>query len=110
MIALFLVLAIVNAVICFLIAYPLAYFIAFKEEILKISSCFCLLIPFWTNFLLHVYAWFYVLERQGFLNNLLLQLDLISRTSDSPKFPFCHHHHDGLLLSSLHGAADLLLL
>lgn len=69
--------AIFNVILCFLIAYPLAYFIAFRGKRLKSGLLFLLLIPFWTNFLLHVYAWFYVLEKHGFLNNLLLQIGLI---------------------------------
>lgn len=66
-----------NAIICFLIAYPLAYFMAFRGKKFKNSLLFLLVIPFWTNFLLHVYAWFFVLEREGCLNNLLRALGLI---------------------------------
>ncbi len=72
-----LVLAFINVILCFLIAYPLAYFLAFKGRRIKNFLLFLLLIPFWTNFLLHVYAWFYVLERHGFLNNILIQIGLI---------------------------------
>jgi len=70
-------LALSTTLICLSIAYPLAYFIAFSKKKFKNIGLFLLLIPFWTNFLLHVYAWFYVLEKQGFLNNLLLSLNLI---------------------------------
>jgi len=70
-------LGLANATICFCIAYPLAYFMAFRAHKFKNLLLFLLLIPFWTNFLLHVYAWFFVLERNGFLNNLLKTLGLI---------------------------------
>lgn len=76
-IAFSLLLALANTILCFLLAYPLAYFLAFKERKIKNFLLFLLLIPFWTNFLLHVYAWFYVLEKHGFLNNLLLQFGLV---------------------------------
>ncbi len=76
-IAFSLILALANVILCFLIAYPLAYFLAFKGKKIKNFLLFLLLIPFWTNFLLHVYAWFYVLEKHGFLNNLLQQVGLI---------------------------------
>jgi spermidine/putrescine transport system permease protein len=66
-----------NALLCFLIAYPLAYFMAFRGKKFKNLLLFLLIIPFWTNFLLHVYAWFFVLEREGFLNNLLKAIGLI---------------------------------
>jgi spermidine/putrescine transport system permease protein len=75
-----LLLAISNGCICLLLAYPLAYFLAFRGKRFRDICLFLLLIPFWTNFLLHVYAWFYVLEKQGFLNNLLTTLGWI----DSP--------------------------
>jgi spermidine/putrescine transport system permease protein len=76
-IGLSLLLAVSNSIICFCVAYPLAYFIAFQGKRFKNTLLFLLLIPFWTNFLLHVYAWFYVLEKHGFLNNLLKGLGLI---------------------------------
>lgn len=72
-------LAITNAILCFLIAYPLAYYIAFRGKRFKSTLLFLLLIPFWTNFLLHIYAWFYVLEKHGFINNLLASLGLIDQ-------------------------------
>lgn len=75
-----LLLALGNALLCLLIAYPLAYFIAFTGKRFKNLLLFLLIVPFWTNFLLHVYAWFFVLEREGFLNNILFKLGII----DSP--------------------------
>ena len=74
-----LLLALSNTVICLCIAYPVAYFLAFTGKRFKNFFLFLLLIPFWTNFLLHVYAWFYVLENQGFVNNLLLYLGVIQK-------------------------------
>lgn len=71
-------LAIGNAILCLLIAYPLAYFLAFTGKRFKNVFLFLLIVPFWTNFLLHVYAWFFVLEKEGFLNNLLRALGIIS--------------------------------
>jgi spermidine/putrescine transport system permease protein len=72
-----LLLAISNALLCLCIAYPLAYFLAFTGKRFKNLFLFLLIVPFWTNFLLHVYAWFFVLEREGFLNNLLRMLGII---------------------------------
>jgi len=71
------VLALATACFALLIAYPLAHFIAFKGRRYKTLMLFFLLVPFWTNFLLHVYAWFFVLEREGFLNTVLQTLGLI---------------------------------
>ncbi len=71
-------LALFTAVVCLVISYPISYIIAFKAGRYKIPLLFLLIVPFWTNFLLHVYAWFFVLERGGFLNTLLLKTGIIS--------------------------------
>lgn len=70
-------LALSTAFFSLLIAYPLAHFIAFKGGRYKTLMLFFLIVPFWTNFLLHVYAWFFVLEREGFLNTLLMSFGLV---------------------------------
>jgi len=72
-----LILGLSNTILCFAIAFPLAYFMAFTGRKHKNTLLFFLIVPFWTNFLLHVYAWFYVLEKHGFLNNLLIKLGII---------------------------------
>jgi spermidine/putrescine transport system permease protein len=72
-------LALGNAILCLLIAYPLAYFLAFTGKRYKNFFLFLLIVPFWTNFLLHVYAWYFVLEKEGFLNNLLRFLGIIDK-------------------------------
>ena len=56
-----LVLALSNASLCFLIAYPVAYFLAFRVRHLRNLLLFLLVLPFWANFLVQVYAWFFVL-------------------------------------------------
>ncbi|MBF5059609.1 ABC transporter permease [Candidatus Neptunochlamydia vexilliferae] len=70
-------LALCTALISLSIAYPLAHFIAFKGGRYKTLMLFFLIVPFWTNFLLHVYAWFFVLEREGFLNTALKSVGVI---------------------------------
>jgi spermidine/putrescine transport system permease protein len=72
-----LLLSFFTAVLAFCIAYPLAHFIIFHAKKYKSLMLFFLIVPFWTNFLLHVYAWFFVLEKQGFLNNTLLTFGFI---------------------------------
>lgn len=73
------ILACVNGILCFLIGYPLALFIAFKAGRWKTAFLFLLILPFWTNFLLHVYAWFFVLDHQGIVNYLLRSLNVINQ-------------------------------
>jgi spermidine/putrescine transport system permease protein len=71
-------LAFVTTFLCLLIGFPLAYCIVFHSGKLKNFLLFLIIIPFWTNFILHIYAWFFVLEKHGFINNILLELGLIS--------------------------------
>ena len=71
------ILALSTAFFSLLISYPLAYFIAFKKGRYKTLMLFFLIVPFWTNFLLHIYAWFFLLEKEGFLNTLLKKIGLI---------------------------------
>lgn len=66
-----------TTLICLAIGLPLAYCMAFHSGRFKQILLFLLIIPFWTNFILHIYAWFFVLERNGFLNNLLISVGLI---------------------------------
>ncbi|MBS0620942.1 MAG: ABC transporter permease [Verrucomicrobia bacterium] len=82
------ILAISNTLLCLLVAYPLAYFIAFCAGRFKNIFLFLLIVPFWTNFLLHVYAWYFVLEREGFLNNLLRGIGLIQEPLQLLNSPF----------------------
>ncbi len=59
----------VITVITIIISIPTAYFIArskYKKELL-----FLIIIPFWTNFLVRIYAWIAILGNNGFLNSLL---------------------------------------
>ena len=69
----------VNGILTFLVGYPLAYFLAFKAGRFKTVALFLLIMPFWTNFLLHVYAWFFVLDRNGIVNVLLKALGIIDQ-------------------------------
>lgn len=64
--------------LCLLVAYPLAYYLAFVVQRSKNMLLFFLIVPFWTNFLIQVYAWFFVLEKEGFVNNFLRATGLIS--------------------------------
>lgn len=72
-------LALMTSILCMVIGFPLSYFIAFRGGKYKTVFLFLLLVPFWTNFLLHIYAWFFVLEKEGFLNTLLLNLHIIQQ-------------------------------
>lgn len=72
-------LAFFTALFSLILGYPVAYYIARQAERSKNLMLFFLILPFWTNMLVQVYAWFAVLEHQGFLNVLLIKTGLISQ-------------------------------
>lgn len=72
-------LALFNACFCLVVAYPIAYFIVFYARQWKNTLVFLLTLPFCVNFVVHVYAWFFILERHGLLNQCLIKIGLISQ-------------------------------
>jgi spermidine/putrescine transport system permease protein len=65
------------AVLCGVIAYPLALFIAKRVNIYKSALLTLLLIPLYTGDLIRIFAWRVVLGAEGVLNSLLMWLGLI---------------------------------
>jgi spermidine/putrescine transport system permease protein len=61
-----------------LIGFPMAYFISFVTPKWKMMFMFLILVPFWTNFLVRIFAWLTILGRQGLLNSFLLWTGIIS--------------------------------
>jgi spermidine/putrescine transport system permease protein len=66
-----LVIALINTFLCFLLGYPLAYFIAFKGGSRKNLLILLVMIPFWTSLLLRAYAWVVILGGNGIANRAL---------------------------------------
>lgn len=63
---------------CFILAYPIAYFLALRVGARwKNILLFLLTLPFWTNFLILIYSWVFVLDHNGLINTVLLKLGLI---------------------------------
>jgi putrescine transport system permease protein len=68
--------ALCTAVLCLLIGYPFAYFIARSAPSLRPALLMMVMLPFWTSFLLRVYAWKGILADQGVLNRMLMALGI----------------------------------
>ncbi len=68
--------------ICVLLGYPLAYFIARRPPRWRDALLLLVMIPFWTNFLVRTYALKQVLGADGLINATLLGLGLIARPLD----------------------------
>ncbi|MFS2034517.1 ABC transporter permease [Polaromonas sp. CT11-55] len=69
--------ALLTTLSCLVIGYPFAYFIARSRPSIRPALLMLVMLPFWTSFLLRVYAWKGILADQGVLNNLLLSLGII---------------------------------
>jgi spermidine/putrescine transport system permease protein len=61
-----------------LLAYPMAYFIAFRVKHHKLIWLILITVPFWTSYLLRVFAWKIVLGYNGVINSGLMSLGLIA--------------------------------
>lgn len=62
-----------------LLAYPMAYFVAFRAERSKFIWLILLTIPFWTSYLLRVFAWKVILGYNGVINSGLMAMGIIHR-------------------------------
>ncbi|MCF1184693.1 ABC transporter permease subunit [Marichromatium gracile] len=69
--------ALVCTLLCLLIGYPMAYAIATAPQRWRIPLLMLVILPFWTSFLIRVYAWIGILKTNGLLNHLLLALGVI---------------------------------
>jgi len=67
----------ISTVICLLIGYPMAYAIVRASHTYKHILLMLIILPFWTSFLLRVYAWMGLLADQGTINSLLIYLGII---------------------------------
>ncbi|MEO8276361.1 MAG: ABC transporter permease [Thermoanaerobaculia bacterium] len=75
--------AVLTTVLCLIVSYPIAYYIAvvaparFKNLLLGL-----VVIPFWTSFLIRTYAWMLILRTEGLLNTVLLATGIIHQPLD----------------------------
>jgi ABC-type spermidine/putrescine transport system permease subunit I len=68
--------SILTTVICILIGYPLAYFLAMLPERLAGFFMLAVLLPFWTSLLVRTYAWLVLLQKNGILNDFAMSIGL----------------------------------
>jgi putrescine transport system permease protein len=70
--------ALCTAVLCLVLGYPFAYFIARSPASVRPALLMMVMLPFWTSFLLRVYAWKGILADQGVVNQFFMALGLTS--------------------------------
>jgi putrescine transport system permease protein len=71
--------AAVSTSILLLIGYPVAYGMARLPRRWQAIAMMLVIIPFWTSFLIRIYAWINILQHDGLLNQILLALHLVSQ-------------------------------
>jgi putrescine transport system permease protein len=69
--------AAVSTLLCLLIGYPMAYAIARSSPTSRNVLLMLIVLPFWTSFLLRVYAWIGLLKTNGVINNVLMSIGII---------------------------------
>jgi putrescine transport system permease protein len=69
--------ALVSTFLVLLVGYPIAYGMARAPKSLQPTLLMLVILPFWTSFLIRVYAWIGILKKEGLLNQLLMSLGLI---------------------------------
>ena len=73
-----LVVAAVSTSILLVIGYPIAYGMARLPKRWQGVAMMLVIVPFWTSFLIRIYAWINILQHDGLLNKILLALHLVS--------------------------------
>lgn len=66
-----------STILTLLVGYPIAYGMANAPSEWRPTLMMFVILPFWTSFLIRVYAWMGILSKQGFLNQFLLWSGLI---------------------------------
>jgi len=69
--------AAISTLLCLLLGYPMAYFIARQPDRRRNLLLLGIILPFWISFLLRVYAWLGLLGNNGVINNFLLGIGII---------------------------------
>ena len=80
--------SLVATLLCLLLGYPFAYFLARSPASIRPGLMMLVMLPFWTSFLLRIYAWKGLLDNNGLINLLLLALGLIDTPLAMMNTPF----------------------
>jgi len=70
--------ALISTVLCLMVGFPIAYAMSNAPDEWRPTLMMLVILPFWTSFLIRVYAWMSILGQDGVLNQFLLGLGVIS--------------------------------
>jgi putrescine transport system permease protein len=96
--------AALTTVACLVVGYPACYLIARADARWRNLMMMAVLLPFWTSYLIRVYAWIGLLKSQGLINDVLLWAHLI----DEPLK--LYHNNWGLLIGMVYNYLPYLML
>ncbi len=83
------IVSLLNAVLCLLAGYPLAFYISTRSSTrFKNALLILTLLPFWTNFLIRTFSWMMILGNEGLINSMLIKLHLIDHPLELLFTPF----------------------
>jgi len=80
--------AAITTVFCLMIGYPFAYFMARAKASIRPTLMMLVMLPFWTSFLLRIYAWKGMLANNGVVNHFLLSIGVIDTPIHMLNTPF----------------------
>ena len=96
--------SILTTILCAAIGYPLAYFMSQLSRKWANICMIGVLIPFWTSLLVRTYAWLVLLQKKGLLNNMAIEMGLISEPIKIV------HNTTGTLIGMVHIMLPFLIL
>ena len=99
--------AAIGTLLCLLLGYPMAYFIARQPPRRRQMLLLAVILPFWISFLLRVYAWIGLLNNKGVINNLLMSAGRHRSTADAALQRFRRVSRHRLLVPAVHDPAAL---
>ncbi|ESW70273.1 putrescine/spermidine ABC transporter permease [Mesorhizobium sp. LSJC268A00] len=73
------IIAAISTILTLLVGFPIAYGMARAPATIRPTLLMLVILPFWTSFLIRVYAWIGILKPEGLLNQLLLSLNIIDQ-------------------------------
>lgn len=74
-----LVISLTTTILCLLLGYPFAYFVARSSKKYRALLLMLIILPFWTNSLIRTYAWIILLRTEGIINTYLMNLHIIQQ-------------------------------
>ena len=102
-----LVIAACVSVVCLLLGYPVAYFLASTRAPWPTIGIIFVLLPFWTSILVRTYGWMILLGRNGIVNRALIELGLIAHAAAAAQQHKRRADRHGPCPAAIHGVSDL---